>query len=134
MPVPLPDPPGPATDLDRSVLLVDDEADALESLGELVETEGMKALTASNGAEALQMLRSGVRPALVVLDPKMPVLDGWGFCRELDADESLRDIPVAIVSASAAIVALPRVRRYAGFFSKPLDIPRFLATLHRYCS
>jgi CheY-like chemotaxis protein len=124
----------PALDAEPCVLLIDDEPEALESLGELVELEGMNARTASNGAEALAMLRQGTRPFLIVVDLKMPVLDGWGFCRAVADDGNLREIPIAIVSASAAIVSLPQIQRYAGFFSKPIDVPRFLAMVRRYCS
>ncbi|HEY6146286.1 MAG TPA: response regulator, partial [Thermoanaerobaculia bacterium] len=85
------------------VLVVEDEPDALGAIVELLESEGFPAIGARHGEEALALIRGGWNPALVLVDLKMPVMDGWGFCEELEADEEIRDTPVAIFTASAAV-------------------------------
>jgi CheY-like chemotaxis protein len=115
------------------ILVVEDEPDALCAIVELLESEGLPAIGARHGEEALALIRGGWTPALVLLDLKMPVMDGWGFCERLKADAGLRDTPVAIFTASAAIAALPYRRVDAGFFQKPLDFRRLIQVANRYC-
>ncbi len=115
------------------VLVVEDEPDALGAIVELLESEGLPAIGARNGEEALALVRGGWSPALIFVDLKMPVMDGWGFCEELEADAELRDTPVAIFTASASIGTLPRRRVDAGFFQKPLEFKRLIRVANRYC-
>jgi CheY-like chemotaxis protein len=115
------------------VLVVEDEPDALGAIVELLESEGLPAIGARHGEEALALIRGGWTPALVLLDLKMPVMDGWGFCERLESDAELRETPVAIFTASAAITALPYRRVDAGFFQKPLDFRRLIQVANRYC-
>src|SRR5690349_7130370 len=70
-------------DSQRCVMVVEDEADAREAMVELIEGEGFAAVGAVLGQEALDILKSGTRPSLILLDLKMPVMDGWGFCEAL---------------------------------------------------
>jgi DNA-binding response OmpR family regulator len=65
---------------DASILVVDDDETILVSVAELLELEGFRVATASNGAEALEVTRK-IQPALVLLDMRMPVMDGWGYAR-----------------------------------------------------
>ena len=138
----LPSPPRPATGGTMKpddagargwLLVVEDEPDALGAIVELLEAEGFPAIGARNGEEALALIRGGWMPALVLVDLKMPVLDGWGFCEQLEADPDFRDTPVAIFTASASIGALPHRRVDAGFFQKPLDFSRLIKVASRYC-
>ncbi len=118
---------------DRSsvVLVVEDEPDTLEAVAELLEAEGVDVLRARHGREALDQLEGGARPSLILLDLRMPVMDGWEFCRRLSADPRLSQIPVAIVTASAS-VDVPARTRDAGIFVKPVNYDRLLALVERY--
>ena len=62
----------------RPILVVDDDPEILAMLRDFLESEGLAVRTASNGAEALEAL-DDVVPALILLDMRMPVLDGWAF-------------------------------------------------------
>jgi two-component system, chemotaxis family, chemotaxis protein CheY len=115
------------------VLVVEDEPDALGAIVELLESEGFPAIGARNGEEALALIRGGWMPRLVLVDLKMPVLDGWGFCEQLEADPDFRDTPVAIFTASASIGKLPHRRVDAGYFQKPLDFNRLIKVASRFC-
>jgi CheY-like chemotaxis protein len=117
---------------DVDVLVVDDEPDAVESIIELLEAEGYRATGARNGQVALSMLQRGVRPALILLDLKMPVMDGWDFCAALE-HESFADIPIAIVTASASLHSLPTRHTDAGFFLKPIHFDRLLRVVRNLC-
>jgi CheY-like chemotaxis protein len=65
----------------KTILVVDDEAVTRASLATLLARAGYQVMSAANGAEALQVLRAGQRPDLVLLDMIMPVSDGWAFLR-----------------------------------------------------
>jgi CheY-like chemotaxis protein len=122
-----------AQEAEGCVMIVEDEADARDAMVELIAGEGFSAVGAVHGQEALDMLRSGTRPALILLDLKMPVMDGWEFCEALAADERLASIPVAILTASAIYYSLPHRRNGAGLFTKPVDFQRLLALVRRFC-
>jgi CheY-like chemotaxis protein len=62
------------------ILLVDDNCELCEALAELLSRQGYAVQCAANGSEALGLhADSQTRPALILLDLEMPVLDGWGF-------------------------------------------------------
>jgi CheY-like chemotaxis protein len=83
-----------------AALLVEDDAAILGSLGEALREEGLEVATARHGQEALEALRAGLRPSVIVLDLMMPVMDGWDFRHEQLRDPALRDIPVVVVTAT----------------------------------
>jgi len=83
-----------------AILLVDDDRAVLNALTELLESEGYKVATAIDGLDALDQLRGGLRPCVIVLDLMMPVMDGWDFRHEQMKDQALRDIPVVVITAT----------------------------------
>jgi CheY-like chemotaxis protein len=83
-----------------TVLVVDDDSAVRTALKELFETEGYDVAVAANGRAALNQLRLGVRPCVVLLDLMMPVMDGWQFRTEQLRDAALREIPVVVMTAS----------------------------------
>ncbi len=79
------------------LLLVDDEPHVLRLLSLKLGGAGFEVATAANGALALAQL-TACPPALVVSDLNMPVLDGLGLLRAMAADETLRQIPVVMLT------------------------------------
>jgi len=120
-------------DADRSVLVVEDEADAREAIVELLQHEGYRAVGVEHGEAALALLDSGRRFSLILLDLVMPVMDGWGFCEAIGSDPRHANIPVAIITANASQDRLPRRRNDAGLFVKPIQVDRLLKLVARIC-
>ena len=83
-----------------TVLVVDDDAPLMEGLLELLEEEGCTVVSAPNGREALDRLREGLRPDVILLDLVMPVMNGWEFRREQLANDNLKSIPVVVLTAA----------------------------------
>jgi CheY-like chemotaxis protein len=83
-----------------SIAVVDDDTDLRETLGELLYEEGYEARLFENGRKALDFLRNGGRPTLILLDLMMPEMNGWQFREEQLKDAELRDIPVVVMTAS----------------------------------
>src|SRR5262245_59046120 len=80
------------------ILVVDDDRDIREVLALLLESEGHDVEVAADGADALEKLRRGLCPAVVLLDMMMPRLDGEGLVRAMRADPHLASLPFIIVT------------------------------------
>src|SRR5437764_1037236 len=89
------------------ILVVDDDPLNRMMLVYGVEQEGYAASQAEDGLQALEMLRSDPFD-LVLLDVVMPELDGYQVLAEMKADETLREIPVIMVSASDEVESVVR--------------------------
>jgi len=130
-PTPLPDRPRAAPGT-CNVLVIDDDRDIRETLQEILETEGYEVQTARNGAHGLERARE-LRPALILLDLFMPVMDGTEFRRQQVQDADLAAIPVVIVSAAAGLEERIAAMGVAGHLEKPLDIDHLFDVVGRYC-
>jgi two-component system chemotaxis response regulator CheY len=108
------------------VLIVDDDADALDALSDVLEAEGFETICAEDGQKAWELIHQTPKPSLVVLDLLMPKMDGWTFRMHQRRDPRLADIPVVVVSSQKVVDdGLEAV------FTKPLDLPNFLKTVKR---
>jgi CheY-like chemotaxis protein len=125
-------PISPSKDLGR-VLLVDDDFAILEGVAEFLECEGFSVVSASNGLDALNQLRSGLRVDAIVLDVMMPMMDGWDFRAQQRADPALRGIPVVIITAGFAGDTIREQFDVHDVLSKPLDLRHFGRTLREVC-
>ncbi len=112
----------------RPVLVVDDDPAIRSTVADILGLEGYAVATAENGEEALRLVET-LRPSVVLLDMRMPVLDGWGFAREIHA----RGITVPILVMTAA----PNARRWAAeigaqsFIAKPFDLDDLLDAVQK---
>lgn len=111
---------------DTQVLVVDDDFDIRDTLRELLEIEGLRVSIAANGREALQRLRDGVRPAVILLDLMMPEMSGWEFRGEQLRDPRLADIPVVILSATPDVRKTAEELHAAGWVRKPFDLDELI--------
>ncbi len=96
----------------REVLVVEDDVDLRESLSQALQDHGFAVTQAGNGQQALDLLHSGNRPAVILLDLMMPVLSGWELRDVLRDDPELSRIPTLVISAymdgtEQAVLALP---------------------------
>ena len=82
----------------RTLLLVDDEPNILESTRFILVSEGFRVLVASDGEEALAVMRRE-HPPVVLLDVMMPKLDGYDVCRRIRAEPSLAGTYVIMLTA-----------------------------------
>jgi CheY-like chemotaxis protein len=110
------------------VLVVDDDPDHRAMMREALEDEGYSVETAEHGADGLARLRAGSRPDLIVLDLRMPVLDGWGFMAELKRDPDLAPIPI-VVTTQAGDRVLASAPVSAAYLAKPFEAHRLIETV-----
>jgi two-component system OmpR family response regulator len=81
------------------ILIVEDSPEVAEAFALLLEQEGYRVSTSSNGSEALALLKRE-RPQLVFVDLVMPVLNGLQLIEQMRKDDELNAIPVVAVTAS----------------------------------
>src|SRR5678816_4594642 len=82
------------------VLLIDDDVDSVQAFVLFLHYHGIDAVTAADGEAALQLLRSGLVPCVIILDLMMPGKDGFAFRSEQLRDGALARIPVIVCSAA----------------------------------
>lgn len=117
----------------QPVLLVEDDVETRESLRFMLESDGYGVVTAGNGQEALDALRQGLTPCLILLDLMMPVMDGFQFRQRQLEDPHLAAIPVVACSGHFDSDANATRLRAAAYFQKPVDVDRLLQIVGSYC-
>lgn len=111
----------------RQILLVEDNQLNCEMLTRRLRRAGYTVVTAADGKQALALMASA-RPALVLMDMNLPVMDGWTTCRIARGDPQIRDIPIIALTAHA-MDADRRSALAAGcddYATKPIDFPELL--------
>jgi CheY-like chemotaxis protein/signal transduction histidine kinase len=118
-----------APNTEISVLVVDDDVMIQQLLKGALEAEGVKVTIAGDGVTALRMARD-LRPSAIILDIRLPKLDGWDVLAELKSTQGLANIPVVIVS-----VEEERARGYSlgaiEYLVKPIDPHRLVSVVQR---
>jgi len=110
------------------LLIVEDVPDILQLLRETLKFRGYRVVTATNGEEALAVIKEE-QPALIVTDILMPKMDGFNLVHRLRLDETTRDIPVIFLTAT---YVAPEDKEFAlmigvtRFMEKPVNMPEFL--------
>ncbi|HEY3056759.1 MAG TPA: response regulator [Thermoanaerobaculia bacterium] len=114
------------------VLVADDDPAIRRLIMAALKRDGYGFLEASNGREALDLMRSQ-HPDIVVLDLMMPVVSGWDVLQERLSDPALSKIPVIIVSANREPELVHAIDKgICAFLPKPFDIAA-LSALVRAC-
>jgi len=114
------------------IMVVDDEVDILTFVKTILEFEGYAVLTTTNGEEALSMASTSV-PDLIILDVKLPGIDGYEVCRRLKKESDTRAIPILMFSASFHDVEKEALEAGADDFIKKLfTIDSFLSKVRQY--
>jgi CheY-like chemotaxis protein len=111
----------------RYILLVEDEQEIAEVFATILESEGYRVLRASDGLDALRVMRTMPDPpALVLTDLMMPRMSGFELCRRLAAMPSCDQVPVVVVSSVADLDTLPHGGGVKVAFPKPPTIEALL--------
>jgi len=112
------------------IVYVEDDGDNVYVLTRRLGRRGYDVTVASDGAAGIETVRT-LKPALVLMDMSLPVLDGWEATRRLKADPTTRGIPVIGLS-SHAMIGDREAALAAGcddYETKPIEIERLLAKM-----
>jgi DNA-binding response OmpR family regulator len=118
-----------------AVLLVEDHESSAAGYAQLFTEAGYRVVCAKNGYEALAEV-SREAPALIVLDLKLPKLDGWDLLERLKGDPTVSSIPIVVVTGDSlpSHHDMVRSRGAAAVFAKPVHPDELLASVREALS
>ncbi len=118
-----------------SILVVDDIADNLHILATTLSKQGYQVRCAKNGSTAIRGANT-ILPDLILLDIKMPDLDGYEVCQQLKANEQTRHIPVIFLSALDDVLDKVKAFEVGGvdYISKPIQVKEVLVRVKNQIS
>lgn len=115
------------------VLVVDDDAEIREAVGDLLQHKGYCVTLAANGREAVEYLRAApAAPALMLLDLEMPEMDGPALVAQLRHEGALQEIPFVLVSSQHDLAEQAERLGAAAYLRKPIQLGRLLATVESH--
>ena len=115
-----------------TILLVEDDFDVREALVETLEEEGYRVDCVCDGSQALEYLRDGGRPGLILLDLMMPIMNGSEFRMAQKRDPAWRHLPVVLLSADGKMDEKARALEVNGAIKKPIDLEELINVIERF--
>jgi len=116
-----------------TILVVDDEYLIADILSFALEDEGFMVVKASNGQKGLEVL-DRERPALIITDYMMPVMDGLEFATAVRALPSANHLPIILMSGAQAHIGMQRSDLFDAVLAKPFDIDLIIAEVRKLLS
>jgi CheY-like chemotaxis protein len=114
----------------NTILLIEDHKEIWDFLSRRLKRRGYEVVVAEDGQEGLDKARSE-KPALILLDMNLPVMDGWTVARELKGDEATKPIPIIALTAHAMAGDSDKALA-AGcndYHAKPIDFSQLLTQI-----
>lgn len=122
-------------DVERVILIAEDEPDVRDALAEALEDHDFIPLCAANGKEALAMARRlAHKPCLILLDITMPEMDGRQFRSAQKQDPDLRTVPVVVLTARTDSPEVVEQMEAAGWLQKPVQLEELLTAVRGLCA
>jgi two-component system, chemotaxis family, sensor kinase CheA len=119
------------------VLIVDDSSTVRSQITSIVEEAGYRGITATNGADALELLLSSKwEPDLILSDVEMPQIDGWQFLEYVKTDANFGSIPVVMITSldTAGCRKLAAELGASDYVTKPVNKDEIYRLLDEYCA
>lgn len=108
-----------------TILIVDDEYVIADILGYALEDEGYMVVKAGNGRKGLEILERD-RPALVITDFMMPLMDGLEFAKSIRERPAFAQTPIVLMSGAQASLGRSEPELFAAVFDKPFDLDQVI--------
>ena len=117
-----------------TVLIVEDEFAIREALTEFLEDEGFVVAGAGHGQEALEYLNNMPLPALILLDLRMPRMNGAQFLEARIGDPRIATVPTVLMSADPSGQYEVPAEIVVGHLNQPVSLTDVLPLVERYCT
>jgi two-component system alkaline phosphatase synthesis response regulator PhoP len=122
--------------MSKTVVIIEDDADSARVLKVTLERHGFKVHTTTDGVNGLELIKKHV-PDAVVLDIKVPRMNGYEICTTLQSDEKLSRIPIMVITGLIEGPTDERDREWcerlgvSDFMSKPFEPEDFAQRIHK---
>jgi len=115
------------------VLIIDDEIDISETLAYILRAKGFDPIIASDGSEGIKRA-ARENPDIVLLDIKMPVMDGYEVCVTMKKEENTRTIPIIMITSNSDTDSVVKAHKLGAsdYIVKPFNIPTLLNKIRRF--
>jgi CheY-like chemotaxis protein len=113
-----------------TVVIADDDPDILDAIQDVVREEGYNIIPARDGEELLRLVPTLPAPCLVLLDVKMPKVDGLEFLDRIQAVPGWAEVPIVLFTAGRHPEGHPRA---VGILNKPVNLDELLHLLAGHC-
>ena len=110
------------------ILVADDQPAILDALQQILEWSGYDVVTTSDGQQVLPLIRTE-HPDLLLLDVWLSGYDGRDICRQIKHEETLRHMPVLLLSAHGDVQQMVAQASADGFIQKPFQMRTLLKTI-----
>ena len=112
------------------ILVIDDTPENLALLSQMLTEKGYKVRSVTKGSTAIRGAKA-VPPELILLDVKMPEMNGYEVCQQLKADDRTKDIPIIFISALGDVFDKVKAFQVGGvdYITKPFQVEEVLARL-----
>lgn len=114
------------------ILIIDDKLENLKVLSEMLKHQGYKIRQAINGTSGLRAIHSAP-PDLILLDIKMPDMDGYEVCQQLKSDPQTEEIPIIFISGLNEVLDKVKAFELGGvdYISKPFQVEKEMIVLKK---
>jgi len=115
------------------ILVIEDNEQNMYLVTFILEKYGCQVVQAWDGREGIELARQ-VKPALILLDIQLPVMDGYAVARELRSNLALADVPIVAVTSYAMVGDRERILAAgcAGYIEKPINPEMFIPEIEQY--
>ena len=115
----------------KKLLLVDDDLDFIQILEFDLKKRGYEVATACNGEDGLEKLKIH-KPALIILDIKMPKMDGYTFVRRLKKEPESKTIPVVVLTSYEPMKDMFQLEGVSDYFVKSANMEALMKVVEKY--
>ncbi len=117
----------------KKVLIIDDSTTSRAVVKVYLTGHSLEFFEASNGQDGLNLARQE-RPDAIIIDLKMPGMDGMTFCRRIRAENTLKHIPIILITSSKGVDVRSEALRAGAsvFLTKPIDVPTLAKVILSY--
>jgi CheY-like chemotaxis protein len=118
---------------DHTVLIVDDDRDTLQTMEAVLGIIEMNVRTAHSGYAAIDLVAAGLRPCLMLVDLRMPVLDGWETLKQIRRLPGMASSPAVAFTGEPPDYARAARAGFDGYLRKPVTYELVVETVQRHC-
>lgn len=115
----------------KKILLVDDDPNIVFMTKGRLEANGYDVITAANGNDGLKKALEE-QPSLIILDVKMPQMDGWTFVNTIKQSQKGKHIPIVMMTAQGKMREMFEQQGVAAYITKPFKPEELLATVETH--